>query len=719
MDFNKVLEVEAPHGYLMAQGKKTAIARIEPLDIEQSYLVVSNGEAYGVAEFEQPAQIKTKDFDSEEWKDCHRVTGRERRQWWPDVENFYVYRLKEWTSFEGIKLYEDGQIVDEPKLTSAQWQIVSAAKELPRQIQIIPDAVSVTDKQEFLICPGAKIDQLNDILAATFETDIKEANENWNEIIDLYSLALVRNPRMRVSKKSPEAAMTETKQEDEVMPFRIRKRDDEFCVVKINPDDTEETMACHETEQEAEAQLTALRINVEAEESKDTPYEIQKRGKLYFVVNTEDGGSVGDHYTEEEAKAQLARVIEFEKEKTFTETNPEDKAVMPGFSTMIQTGNEEYAKKDAAQFDLIEKSIAKKRPEFQRFSLFSQLRNLGKSIGDFLSLAETEQKEDEVNILTSNYGVAQKEVNGEPWHFTWSTNAFEDREGEIFSTESLENYVSQAESKADKGFFNLWHINAEDGNFNTDFAKKEWQGVVGRFLVEAGPYLEGRKGQAAKKFFSEFGAGHPKIAPEGWGCSPEFKYLPEERATGIYKNIWITRTSTLPKFAAANVWTETRQLARSKNMALSEDQIKAAVEVFQDEEFVKSLIQEGESKTAELEAAGVAHKGETEQPEPQKININMEELAAEVGKQFAANLDPIAEAMATMATELKELKEWKDKQNLAQGVVDKTEMPRYVFEFKRASESDATIVTEDDGKNAKPVETQAGKGDAWSQVFNK
>jgi hypothetical protein len=638
VDFDNVLELEPPHGFLVVQGKETAVARIELLEIEKSYLIVSNGEAFGVAQFEQPAQVKTKEFDSEEWREQHRITPRERRQWWPDAENFYVYRLKKWEPFEGVKLFEGGQVIDEPKLTAIQWKMVSAAKELPKQITLAEDVVSVTDKSEFVIDLPVKCKQLDSILSAAYQIDIKEA-KMVNEHIPLYSLALVRNPRMRVSKKSPVAAKQEAKakaekQEGEDMPFSIVARDDEFCVIKT---DTEEVSGRHETREEAEAQLAALRINVEAEE--------------------------GEAGTDKPKKPK-----------------PRKKEVEPNF--------------------------------------LNRLKLAAKNILDVITLAEKEEKE--IDILNSNYGVAQKEVNGEPWHFAWSTNAFEDREGEIFSTESLENYVSQAESKGEKGFFNLWHINAEDGNFNTDFAKKAWQGVVGRFLVEAGPYLDGKRGQAAKEFFKEYGDGHPEIAPEGWGCSLEYRYLPEERETGIYENIWITRTSTLPKFAAANVWTETRQLARSKNMALSEDQIKAAVEVFKDEEFVKNLIAEGESKTAELEAAGVAHKSETktEQPEPQKID--MQESAAEVGKQFVANLEPMAETITTMATELKELKEWKDKQDKKQGVKDKTETPRYVLEWKRASEQDETIVTDDDGlKGKKPNEAKAKDGDAWGQIFNK
>jgi hypothetical protein len=210
---DQVLELEPPHGFLMAQGKQTAIARGEPLDCDKAYLI---------------------EFDSDDWFDQHRVTQRERRQWWPDVETFYIYRVKGWKPFEGIKLYEDGKVVDEPRLTSEQWKIVSAAKELPKQIILLNDAVSVTDKQEFVIDLSVKCKELDSILSATYQTDVREAKEA-DELIPLYSLALVRNPRMRVSKKN--IVEIEAKQEEgEDMPFAIRQREDEYCVVKINPD---------------------------------------------------------------------------------------------------------------------------------------------------------------------------------------------------------------------------------------------------------------------------------------------------------------------------------------------------------------------------------------------------------------------------------------------------------------------------------------------------
>lgn len=725
-NYDKVLELETPHGFLIAQEKQTAIARVEPLDTKQSYLIVSNGEAFGVVEFGQPAQVKTKEFDTEEWQAQHRITQRERRQWWPDSEVFYVYQIKNWRPFEGIKLYEDGQVIDEPRLTADQWKIVSAAKELPKQITLIDEAISISTDYKFSIKGSFPIP--TDILQATYQIEPEFVSAS-SEYIPLYSLALVRNPRMRVSKKSLEMAKKEEiKQKDEPMPYRIRQRDNEYCVVKINADDSDgESQGCHETREEAEAQLTALNINVVAEEKEIFDDEESIEQQLTFIrrqfedqFNPNNGmekvsssyawvNDIFDGFVIVDEEGLLYRVDYIMVENSIV-FSPRERWVE------VKRGYIPKGVKHLGHFNDNGMLARKTRPKAKKDTFTQRLKRAAKNILDIITLAETEENEVRTDILTSNYGVAQKKVNGELWHFTWSTNAFEDREGEIFSTKSLEKYVLEAEKKTDRGYFNLWHINAEDGNFNTDFARKEWQGVMGRFLVEAGPYLENSKGQAAKEFFSKYPDGHPDIAPEGWGCSPEFRYLPEERETGVYENIWITRTSTLPKFAAANVWTDTRQLARSKNMALSEDQMKAAIAAFGKDE-IDNLIAEAEKRTAELEAANVAHK-EKKEEEPQQLN--MEDLAAEVGKQFTANLTPIAEAMEAMASELKALKEWKEAQDKAAAVKDKTESPRFIFEMKRASEDDGTIVTEDDSlKGKKPVETQAAQGDPWAQVFNK
>lgn len=722
----EVLELEPPHGFLMASGKQTAIASNDVLLYTKPHLIVSNGEAFGIAEFEPAAQVKTKEFDNEQWASQHRITQRERRQWWPDTETFYVYRLKAWHPYSGITLYEDGKVINEPKLTARQWQIVSAAKELPKQIILLDDAVSITEKQEFVFNLTEKCKELDSVLSATYQADVKEAKDA-KELIPLYSLALVRNPRMRVSKKNiiAEGDPKGEKQEDEDMPYRIVEREDEYCVVKVNIDDTDGDVAgCHETEDEAEAQLAALRINVEAEEGEsarhtDKPkkrkpkrdnHKATRLGDFLRSRREELEMSIAD--VAAQAPVTASTVGDIESGEIEIPSEPVLEALASALNISIRRLRS-LLPSDAMPAEM----IARNQYGTAGTTFFNRLKRAAKSIIDLISLAETE-KENEVKLFMNEAGIGQKMVDGELWHFTYSTNAFQDREGETFSTKSLERYVAAAKEKDDRGFFNLWHI------AGTDFARKEWQEVIGRFLVEAGPYLDNEQGRAAAEFFKQHGAGHPEFAPEGWGCSPEYKYLPEERATTVYENIWITRTSTLPKMAAANIWTETRQLARQK-MAYSEDQIKAAIAVFKDEAFVKELFDEGETKTAELEAAGVAHKEnketkETESEQPaQEIQLNMEDLAAEVGKQFQADLTPIGEAIVTMANDLKEMRERLEKLEETKNIKDKTETPRFVFNMKRASEDVETIVTDDDLKNQKPTEAKSKDNDPWAQTFNK
>ncbi len=722
--YYEVLELEPPHGFLMTNGKQTALASPDKIDIDKAALIVSNGEAFGIAEFEQPAQVSVKDFDGEEWQKQHRITQRERRQWWPDATAFYVYRLKAWHPYDGVKLFEDGQIIDEPKLSARQWKIVSKSKDLPKQIILNDEAVSITDRNEFIICDSVKCQRLSDILAATYETEVKAA-KSAKEIISVYSLALVRNPRMRVSKKNitaeavKEEIKPEAKQEGKNMPFGIELREGEYCVINT---DTDEEMGCHETEAEADAQLAALRINVEAEEDESAVHDTPKK------------------------KPKPKKKPRHPK-KDFTD------------STIDEIINISVKENDPTES---EKQQALDVPK-EKKNFLSGLRGMYKSIAEFLNIIDSNEpgdKPDDTKLFAESAGIAQKLVDGELWHFTWSTNAFEDRDGEIFSTKALEEYVVANEKNKDRGYFNLWHINEEDGNFNSDFAKKKWQGVIGRFLVESGPYLRNEKGRGARKFFKKFYAGHPKIAPEGWGCSPEYKYLPEERATGVYENIWITRTSTLGRMAAANIWTQTRQAKiRGEKMALSEDQRTAAIAMW-GEEAVTNMLKDGQSRTSELEKAGVAHKGATDgeteaaqvtevtevetevveevaqesaqeipaetegkQPAgPTEVTMTsdqFETLADAVAGRFQINNESFVEAMGVMAQSLQDVGNRVAELESKGKAKDKAETPRIVFELqKRASENDETVVTDDDDlKGKKPVEASAPKGPSTPESF--
>lgn len=349
------------------------------------------------------------------------------------------------------------------------------------------------------------------------------------------------------------------------------------------------------------------------------------------------------------------------------------------------------------------------------------------------------------DLLKGDSGVAVKMVNGEPWHCSWSSNAFEDRDGEIFSLKSLEQYVQDNEENEVKGWFNLWHIKG------TDFAEKRYQAIIGKFLFEAGPYLKDFKGQRALEFFKEHPIGHPELAPEGWGSSVEYRYLPEERKSKIYEWTWITRTSTLARGAAANIWTKATQ----ENFIMTDEQKTAALVLF-GKEFTEQLVTQGQQQTKKLEEAGVASKEKTElapvaeagqpmqpvaseapaaaeaqlaakspaasteelsqgagDPAPasdpnQVIQTLAKELLADFGKALAPVITELQQYMVTLNSQVttlgNEIKELKGEQALKQQV----ELPRFTFGLIQASKAKETVVPEGDAlKDQKPEEAKA------------
>lgn len=627
-----VLELSFPHGFLIQKGKQTSIASDVKLDIDKQFLIVSDGDAFGNVTLSEPAEMINSEFDRKQWLDKHCIFPRERRQLWPDASKLYVYPISNWKPLETPKLFVDGKIIDEPPLTATQQQIAYKGKQLPKQVLLMPDVVGVTENNEFIIDPLAQSDELEKTLEATYETAIKIGKAD--EFMPVYSLALVRNPRMRMAKKNESEPETVIKQEEGDMPWEIQIRDGQHCVIKIDDGEVE---GCHDSRPEAVVQLAALNIS-------------------------EDERSIHDD---------------------------------------------------------IDRDPKKRKPK-KEVTWVNKLKSAAMALGDLLKFAEDEKEMDfPEGMFKGDSGFAIKTIDGKPWHFTWSTNAFEDREGEIFTTKALEQYVTENEKKEHRGFFNFWHINEEDGNFSTDFAEKQWQGVWGRFLVEAGPYLDSENGQMALKFFQEFSDGHPQIAPEGWGCSPEFRYLPEERVKGIYDWLFIVRTSTLPRAAAANIWTQAKQegdvIMATKE--LDPQRKESAIAIF-GEEKVNAGIQDALKRSQELENAGIANKESDEPTEPVEINLDMEKLAKAVGEHINNDLGAIGEIMATLVDGLKQVTE--DVVQLKKGVEAKakTEIPRFTFNLQQASKADETVVKDDDDlKEKKPKESKTN-GEMSKRFFS-
>jgi hypothetical protein len=726
-----ILELPRPHGFLVWRGKQTAIATDKPLETDAPILIISDGEAFGEAILNQPAQLKAKAFDSQEWFDQHCIYVEERKRYWPEADKFYVHKIASFEPYELPETFIDGKIVTYQPDTKER-ALIEKARRLPKTVILNDNALALSDGKFIAISDLIKTDELKTILKATYDSEPEFINEPNLEELPLYQLALVRNPRLRVVKKK----LSDEKQEGDDMPFpnehaarqmspegykRIRRQNDKLGS-GVQEDDTTELQSIRFdsnkfTPAEARAWLKEHDMNTSLEEAtgEEKDKKMWDEGMEYSIPF---GVITFSDLTAMQQATESAHEVD------------ELTGQLHGLINNIML-NPEVADKQEALRNLVfefgtlvnETMTATKNKKWQ------PLTDLAKRAVNAV-FGKEEQLEEEI-------GIAIKTIKGDLWHFTWSTNAFQDRDEEIFSTKALENYVGENAKNGDKGTFDFWHIPG------TEFAKKEWQAIIGRFLVEAGPYLDNEAGKRAKKFFRQHPNGHPAIAPEGWGASPEFRFLPEDREDAIFDHIWITKTSTLPRYAAANIWTEGKQIM------LSDEQRKAAIEIF-GEGFVKQIEVDGEKRTAELEAAGVAHKAQAQQQEAPKpvqaikpevtpksvevikpkvveevkpeMVVDLEKLAAFVGKQFAVDNQPFAEALMTLGVEIKALTDRLEKLEKAETLKSKVETPRFTFSMlQRATEAVETQVKEGDGLKENMIgSTLLREGESVaSRLFNK
>jgi len=204
---------------------------------------------------------------------------------------------------------------------------------------------------------------------------------------------------------------------------------------------------------------------------------------------------------------------------------------------------------------------------------------------------------------------AFKGVDGKTYILTWTTNAFMDRDGEIFTTKSIEDYADRAwqeiQTTGSKGQYDCWHIPG------SEFADIMWAGAEGRYLVEMGTFHNDGVGKAFETFFTECPEAQKEIAPDGWGVSHKFTFRPGDRDDGVFDWFDKSRTSVLSIHRAANPYTAMEVL----QMSLDEEQINVLKTIGEAADVdLLSMVQEAGAASKTLEEAGVAHKSADEKP---------------------------------------------------------------------------------------------------------
>jgi hypothetical protein len=210
-------------------------------------------------------------------------------------------------------------------------------------------------------------------------------------------------------------------------------------------------------------------------------------------------------------------------------------------------------------------------------------------------------RETEEMGLKSSMAFAFKAADGRDWWMQWTTNAFTDREGENFQTKALEEFVDRHRGEKVKGEFWYHHIPG------TKFGDVYWQAMVGRFLVQAGPFDDTPIAQAFKEFFSQYPDGHEQIAPEGWGTSHGYQYNASDRKDNVYEWVEIKESTVLPRHTASNPWSPYPRIIQRSNVMNAEE--KKELEAIGGKALVDLVTREGEQRTKELEMQGIGFKG--------------------------------------------------------------------------------------------------------------
>ncbi len=230
------------------------------------------------------------------------------------------------------------------------------------------------------------------------------------------------------------------------------------------------------------------------------------------------------------------------------------------------------------------------------------------------------------------HGVKAITKAGKNYLVIWTTNAFRDREGEIFSTKAIEDYVDRRDQTGIKDRVWFWHVKG------SDFATVEWQGLVGKFLVEVAAVDDTAYGQ--KMFHAvQHPEDYPDLLPHGWGSSHGYLYRASDKQNHVYSFFEKYETTLLPYHRASNTYGGLKEVIA---MAKMTEEKKLALATLVGEDKVKEILGQPEKATELLTLLGVDTKElAEEQPE-----VEGETPAAEAEVEAAVTSEEVVEEEA-------------------------------------------------------------------------
>lgn len=292
----------------------------------------------------------------------------------------------------------------------------------------------------------------------------------------------------------------------------------------------------------------------------------------------------------------------------------------------------------------------------------------------------------------SGFKIYTQEDNRLRW-VSWTSNGFEDREGEIFTTKSLEDYAERAMTGGKHGALWIGHFPVKVGTPDSHI-------VFGRFLVESGLFDDTPQGKKAEAYLAAY--------DKPLEMSHGYHFIKEDRDDKVYEWVDIIERSVLPIGTAANLWTSIATIVQEVKAMSMSPAVEKLVKDALGEDIFNQVKGDTEGLTKRLEKAGVDFKAleETKPPEKKEEKKGDDEKIAKVEEVNAAfakveanikaleskveSLSGIQKALAELTAKVAVLAET-DAKKIEKKI--KEEVPRAVQ--YRASQDEATKVTKE------------------------
>lgn len=209
----------------------------------------------------------------------------------------------------------------------------------------------------------------------------------------------------------------------------------------------------------------------------------------------------------------------------------------------------------------------------------------------------------------------------------WTSNAFEDREKEIFATKAWEDYVDRRDRSNIEDRVWFWHLKG------TDFATVVWQDVAGKFLLEVAkvddtPY--GNKMYDAITHPERF----PSLLPQGWGTSHGYVYRMGDKQGGVYNWVEKFETTVLPFHRSCNLYGGVKGTQEVLMSVRQKKEKVAGLASIIGAETANQMLSDAEAETERLKRKGIGSKATAADDEEEEV-VEVEEETADADVEAA------------------------------------------------------------------------------------